>query len=295
MSAMSRVMMGCEPAGSQSTRLARRACLCGLVLIAELLAPGQPGLASSGDWVRRDHSAVRLLQGEVVGDAYLAGVEFVLGDGWKTYWRMPGESGVPAEFDWSASMNVAAVAVDWPAPHRMYDAAGEGVGYKDQVVFPLTVKLARPGSPARLDLKLFYALCKDICVPASAELSLDLAAAPAVQADVDLIRRYRDLVPVDDANGRGIIAAAARMVAGKPYLAVTVAADHAAVGDVDIFVEGADRAYFRKPQAGRETASGREYPLPVDGITDAAVLSGLLVRITWVAGNKSLSRELRVE
>jgi DsbC/DsbD-like thiol-disulfide interchange protein len=225
----------------------------------------------------------------------MAGVEFVLGDGWKTYWRMPGESGVPAEFDWSGSLNVAAVAVAWPAPRRMHDAAGEGVGYKDHVVFPLTVKLDWPGRPARLDLKLFYAVCKDICVPASAELSLDLSPAQPDRADVDLIRRYQDLVPAEDADGRGILAAAPRIIAGKPFLVVTVASGLAAGGQADIFVEGSDTAYFRQPRAGSESGAGRDFLLPVDGIADAAALSGLVLRITWVAGNKSLSRALKVE
>jgi DsbC/DsbD-like thiol-disulfide interchange protein len=274
---------------------ARSTRLCGLVLAAALVLALQPAAAGSGDRVSRDHSAVRLVQGEVAGEVQMAGVEFVLGDGWKTYWRMPGESGVPAEFDWSGSLNVAAVAVAWPAPRRMHDAAGEGVGYKDHVVFPLTVKLDRPGRPARLDLKLFYAVCKDICVPASAELSLDLSPAQPDRADVDLIRRYQDLVPAEDADGRGILAAAPRIIAGKPFLVVTVASGLAAGGQADIFVEGSDTAYFRQPRAGSESGAGRDFLLPVDGIADAAALSGLVLRITWVAGNKSLSRALKVE
>ena len=288
-------MMCLERASLRRNLNSRWTRLCGLVLAVTLVLALRPAAAGSGDWISRDHSAVRLLHGGAAGEVHMAGVEFVLGDGWKTYWRMPGESGVPAEFDWSGSLNVASVAVAWPAPRRMHDAAGEGVGYKGHVVFPLAVKLDQPGRPARLDLKLFYAVCKDICVPASAELSLDLGATGPDRADIDLIRHYQALVPAEDTDGRGILAAAPRMIAGKPYLVVTVASGLAAGGQADIFVEGSDKAYFRQPQAGTETVAGRDYLLPVDGIADAAALSGLALRITWVAGDKGLFRDLEVE
>ena len=279
------------------TRIAdiARLCLCGLVLAVALVAAAPPGRAASGDWVRADHSAVRLLQGETEGQVLMAGVEIELRHGWKTYWRMPGESGVPAEFDWSASHNIAAVEVGWPAPRRMHDAAGEGVGYKDHVVFPLAVRLNEPGKPARLDIKLFYAVCNDICVPAKAELAIDLDAAAASSADAVLIARYRGLMPVEDSTGRSLLSARALDQAGRPYLAVTVAPDLAGARDVDIFVEGIDQAYFRAPRPALPVAAGADYLLPVDGIAAAAALSGKMLRITWVAGDRSLFRDLKVE
>ena len=59
--------------------------------------------------------------------------------GWKTYWRMPGDAGIPPQFDWSGSQNVKSVEVLWPAPQRFIDSGGETVGYKDRVVFPLRI------------------------------------------------------------------------------------------------------------------------------------------------------------
>ena len=67
-------------------------------------------------WARDNHSAVRLLAGSRNGAVLLGGIEFELQDGWKTYWRTPGDSGVPPRFDFSKSDNVDAVTVLWPAP-----------------------------------------------------------------------------------------------------------------------------------------------------------------------------------
>src|SRR5688572_3192220 len=112
-----------------------------------------------------DQSAARLFQARSQDGTWTAGLEITLAGGWKTYWRLPGESGVPPQFDWSRSTNLAAVTVGWPAPRRFHDAAGETIGYRDRVVLPLRVAPVDPQKPVGLALSLFYAVCKDICVP----------------------------------------------------------------------------------------------------------------------------------
>src|SRR5690349_11425297 len=59
------------------------------------------------------HSQVRLLSGGKQGEGWLSGIEIKLDQGFKTYWRNPGESGLPPSFDWSASENVEKVEVQW--------------------------------------------------------------------------------------------------------------------------------------------------------------------------------------
>src|SRR5260370_29690898 len=84
-------------------------------------------------WQREGHSAVRLLAGSRSGAVLMGGVAFQLQPGWKTYWRTPGDSGVPPRFDFSKSENIEAVTVLWPAPTEFYDGArGEFVGLPGQ-------------------------------------------------------------------------------------------------------------------------------------------------------------------
>src|SRR2546429_10022625 len=71
-------------------------------------------------WQRDGHSAVRLLAGSRSGTVLLGGIAFQIQPGWKTYWRMPGDSGVPPRFDFSKSDNVEAVTVMWPSPVKFY-------------------------------------------------------------------------------------------------------------------------------------------------------------------------------
>src|SRR4030081_1467168 len=65
---------------------------------------------------RDTHSAVRLLAGSRSGGVLLGGIAFQLQPGWKTYWRTPGDSGVPPRFEFSTSENIEAATVMWPGP-----------------------------------------------------------------------------------------------------------------------------------------------------------------------------------
>ena len=103
-----------------------------------------------------------------------AGIEIKLQPGWKTYWRYPGDSGVPPRFDFAGSENVAARRVLWPAPHPFTDEAGTSIGYKDNVIFPVRVTPRDPAKPVTLQAKLDYAVCEKLCVPAEGKAQLVL-------------------------------------------------------------------------------------------------------------------------
>src|SRR5215470_8643777 len=131
-------------------------------------------------WQKDGHSAVRLLAGSRSGAVLLGGIAFQLQRGWKTYWRSPGDSGVPPRFDFSKSDNVEAVTVMWPAPLKFDDGAGgHSLGYHDQVVLPLRIVAKAADKPVTLRAEINYAVCEKLCVPveASAELGFNNVAS----------------------------------------------------------------------------------------------------------------------
>ena len=105
----------------------RAAILVNLVVMAAISRPALAADASPWDGDQR--AAVRLIGAAQRGTVH-AGVEIRLASGWKTYWRYPGDSGVPPRFDFSASRNVASVTVRYPAPQRLSDESGTSIGYK---------------------------------------------------------------------------------------------------------------------------------------------------------------------
>ena len=137
-------------------RPAARALVAAALAVA-VVAPGRASAESEqgSPWIDLSNARARLVAGAPAtrsAKAYLAGIELTLADGWKTYWRMPGDAGVPPQFDWSGSTNVASVKVLYPAPHRMHEAGAETVGYKTSVVFPVEVVPKDPAQPIDLAL-----------------------------------------------------------------------------------------------------------------------------------------------
>ena len=139
--------------------------------------------ADASTWDGDAHSAMRLVAGGGADrTAMRAGIELRLATGWKTYWRYPGDSGVPPRFDFSKSTNVKSVTVRWPAPHRFSDESGASIGYKDGVLLPLDIVPINPGQPVTLRVTLEYAICEKLCVPAAGSAMLGLGAASSFDA-----------------------------------------------------------------------------------------------------------------
>ena len=131
--------------------------------------------------------------------------------GWKTYWRYPGDSGVPPVFDFAASDNVKSVTVLWPAPVRFADGGGNSIGYKGGVIFPLRVVPLEPGKPVTLRLNLDYAVCETLCVPAKGKAELELTDATGSQEAA--LKSAEARVPKPVALGRGLFADTAQGLA----------------------------------------------------------------------------------
>lgn len=112
-----------------------------------------------------------------------AGLVVEMEPGWKTYWRTPGEVGLPPELDWSASDNVQEAELLFPAPTRFTAFDIENFGYGDRVVFPIRIALDRPGQPARLHMQARLLVCEDICIPEDFTLTLALPAGAGIDPD----------------------------------------------------------------------------------------------------------------
>jgi DsbC/DsbD-like thiol-disulfide interchange protein len=104
---------------------------------------------------------------------YQAALRLTLSDGWKTYWRAPGEAGIPPQIDWRGSRNLRAVQITWPAPHVFDQGGMRTIGYERQMVLPVEITPEIPGQPVRLKGEIAFGLCKDVCIPG--ELRFDQA------------------------------------------------------------------------------------------------------------------------
>lgn len=143
-------------------------------LAEEAPAPLPPGL-----------QGVEVLQGwRTPEGGRVAALRIALDPGWKTYWRVPGDVGVPPMLDFSGSGNLAHMEVIWPAPEVFDQDGARTVGYHDSVVLPLEITPADPSKPVRLDADLEIGICHDICVPVQIEVDADLEGPGAPDAEI---------------------------------------------------------------------------------------------------------------
>lgn len=231
---------------------------------------------------------VRLANGGHTQGIYRLGVVIDLDPAWKTYWRVPGDSGVPPRFDWTASRNLARAAERFPVPSRFRDEAGETIGYKDQVVLLADIEPQDAARPVALSLDLFLGVCKEICIPVSVGLKTELA--PAGGADAELIASWTQRVPkraTAEADAPVSSARMATMADGRPALRLDL---RRPVDDV--FVEGGGAAYFHEPAAlPGETA----IVLAIDNLKEPAFLQGQRLLLTVRTDDQGVEQEIVVD
>ncbi len=116
--------------------------------------------------------------------------------GWKTYWRAPGEAGVPPMLDWTESANLGPVTIDWPAPEVFNSQGIRTLGYHDRMVLPLRLPPIQPDQPIQARLRADLGVCQDICVPVTLNLEAELSKTTGPGLDADLIRAALARVPV---------------------------------------------------------------------------------------------------
>ena len=214
--------------------------------------------------------------------------------GWKTYWRSPGEAGgVPPEFDWQASQNLAAAQVLYPAPHRLHDKAGDVVGYKDHVLFPVLLTPKDPAKPVVVHAKVAYGVCKDICVPAEADLELTVPPDALLSDDLSAAL---DRVPRLEARpGTDPKLAAWRLdtATGKPKLVLSV--ETASPSDADAYVEAPGGVYVPLPKRAGGAVGKAIFEIDLTDGVDIKDLRGKPLTVTMLDGRGQSETTITLE
>lgn len=120
---------------------------------------------------------------------HMAGLRITLAPGWKTYWRAPGDAGIPPELDWSGSRNLAEVAFHWPVPEVFHQNGLRSIGYAGEVLLPMELVPAGPGAIG-LSAELSIGVCEDVCMPMHVRLRAELT--PGARPDPRIGAALRD-------------------------------------------------------------------------------------------------------
>lgn len=281
-------------------------CSLGVQIVAagliSLYAAVPARAADASRWDANPHSSVRLIAADAPTQSgaspLRAGVEIKLATGWKTYWRYPGDSGVPPRFDFARSENVKSVTVEWPAPHRFADDSGVSIGYKGEVIFPLTVVPQDTAKPVVLRLDLDYAICEKLCMPATAKAELVLTGVATVHKTALSAAQAR--VPVHSAVGEPAslaIRSVRRDVDAAEQRIVVDVTVPAGATSVELFAEGPapDWALPVPEPVEGAPAGQKRFAFTLTGLPPGASADGAALRFTAVAGDRAIEVVFRLD
>ena len=225
---------------------------------------------------------------------HIAGIRLKLSQGWKTYWRSPGEAGIPPEFDWAGSDNIGRVQIHWPTPEVFSFNGMRSIGYAQEVVLPVEIWPLRSEEAITLDTSVDLGVCRDVCVPANVKLSAVLSS----KGNADpTIRKALSTQPAS-AHDLGLKTARCHIEPMKRGLKMTAELDMPPLGANEVVViETADaRVWVSEAETSRVggklyadvdlVGPGRKpFSLDRSGITMTVLAEGRAVEVRGCQGN----------
>lgn len=276
-----------------------KAAAAGLALLSSAKWSVAGELASPWSDGKRQSKA-RLVAGTVAGKP-AAAVEIVLSEGWKTYWRVPGDAGgVPPAFDWSKSENVESAKVLFPAPTRFTDKLGDTLGFKGTATFPVVVTPKDATKPVSLALVLEYGICRELCIPVEAELTLIVPAGDAGPMPAAVTAAWERVPRMSNARrpmDPKLIKAEVKLDGPNPSLAIE-AEFPGGTTNAAIYVESSSNDYIPLPKLGSAIPAGADrlrFEIDLTGAVDPAGIRGKDAKVTLVSAQGQTEATFKFE
>ncbi len=260
----------------------RSALLMGIFIAAGLTAAN----AASSAWATSDGGRMRLIVLPPAPDGTRqAGLQIEPKAEWFTYWREPGDSGIPPQLTAAPSSNVTLSALSFPVPKRVDLGKVRDVGYDSPVVFPFTLTRPETDQQAPLKITAFIGVCKNICIPFQAELSVDLSHAETTDvAEAQLIDKAKAKLPATPTED--FFVSGFHMADDLSSLDVNLRLPEGSKDQPRILVTGPDGYLFTEYQTLSNQGTQRALRIPLPKMPRNYSISGKTWHILVVAGNK---------
>ena len=255
--------------------------------------------SASTDWVENKEVSVRLIGTGNGTDSILLGLHFKLADGWKAYWRTPGDGGMPPTLDSSASINIKKLTLQWPVPERfltVYEGFDpiENFGYKKEVVFPINATLEDPEEPAHINMAVNYAVCAEICIFLNTTFNLDISPTTSAEPDIQALLE-KSLMQLPKTNGENGLRID-DIIVTEETLEVHATSLNQPFNSPDLFIEVSENFRFPKPEA---TFSNDKKSVVFHVLFETLVadktLSGNDAILTLTDGKRAVEKKLVIE
>ncbi|MFN2540852.1 MAG: protein-disulfide reductase DsbD domain-containing protein, partial [Chthoniobacterales bacterium] len=230
----------------------------------------------------------QLVRAELVADtnAIVPGKTFTLGlllrmaPGWHTYWKFPGDSGLPTEVNWKLPPGWKQIgALQWPIPLKTNDPGDiQTYGYEDEVLLMQEIQAASGAQSEKVTIsaEANWLVCERICIPGGATLQIDLpVATSSVPATEELFARYRRLLPQNWPDDK--IAKASWTRTDSDLRLTVTSATLPKYAAIDFYPLPPQDAVIGHPRIEARSENDVTFRVPVESPKDLSSMGGLVV------------------
>lgn len=255
-------------------------CLACIILLNSNIAH-----SASSDWQDLGGGKARVLAHlDPVTNKVSGVVEVRLEEGWSTYWRYPGSSGIPPLFDFSKSVAFTSKEVAFPAPQLITQPFGSYAGYKKKVMFPFEGELLAT-SGAKINLDLLIGVCSEVCIPANAQFHID--SDELLQSDPRAVQAFsfaRITVP-KVAEADSVLISREQKTDEKLFIKTK---HKKSFGTPSLFVEGPNDWYLLPAELMSQDEDTATFKLDVSRAPKGTDILSHKLRYTLVTGTKGI-------
>ena len=241
-----------------------------LVVCVAALTPLQTAVAQlyqGRQLVQAD--AVANVSAIVPGEPFLVGVRLKMAPDWHTYWRYPGDAGIPTEIKWQLPQGWYAGEIQWPIPLKLTEPGDIQIyGYHDEVLLiqQITPPKTLATVPVKLSAKVNWLVCEKICIPGEATLDLSLpVAATNSPANAEPFARFEKQLP--KSPGPNFSVSWKRETDG--LVLNVVSSDLAKVAYVDFFPSPKESVAVGHPRLESRDGDRLRFRIPLDASNTA--------------------------
>ena len=256
-----------------------------MILRTTCLALGLATPAAAGPF--DDLADIEVIPGwQTPEGTHMAAIRVTLRPGWKTYWRAPGDAGIPAHFSWAGSENITAAQYHWPTPTVFSHHGTRSIGYRDSLILPIELSQADPDAPTQMAGEVTIGVCEEICVP----VSLPFAALLPAEGRRDGAIMASLLNQPLSADEASVSSATCAITPAEDGLTLTTTLTMPSAGqDEEVVIEAGDPAvWVSEPDISR---SGDQLQATVDMIhasSDSFALDRSAIRITVLGSDHAV-------
>lgn len=250
----------------------------------------------TSSWQNNYNSSARLLIGNYNSDKKLIiGLELSIEKGSYSYWRNPGDSGIPPIINFKKSINIEKFDIKYPVPEIITHSFGSSNGYKDNVIFPIILELVDEKKPLNINITFDYGICDRVCVPVRNELSYKINNLILLSEHKSLlIDRALNLVPNYDntMERKVIIAKMTEDLEDNLYLTVELNASE----NSSVFIEENEKLYLSKIDPSKILANGNlELYYEIHSNQPIDIIIGQILSLIVIDDNYLIKEDIIIE